>query len=419
MTKNTIRIMTAIQALMLSAYGIFAILLYRSMQTYDITSVSNSGSPVHICYMATVTMGLFLVIRGFVKGKGTEGYFRSYDFLTPVMVTGLCFLFSQANTVYTSTSGGSLSGFVGYLFKALLSGNDPVDAFVYGSLTIPKYIFVIVAGIAAAAFTLLRGSDADAFDSSLTIDKSKLAGLINRKTIIAIAVVAVLAVAVFFYNEYMSGNRYSLQDYLYDVQFSGTNGDGVVLVPGVNYNAMDSLGFENAYNLSDVMDTVSYSAEPCNGLSNGDKVTIKATYDEDMGKSRGIKLTDLEWTVEVQGLEDEYSSYSNDFGQNYLYTDPVDDDFIYEVDSSDESGYDVGSTYTVQDVLRVRENPDINARQLKRNELSDGDFENSVDYPDALLQKGSLVKCLEMSDNWMRIESGWICVNDGEEVLVK
>ena len=94
-------------------------------------------------------------------------------------------------------------------------------------------------------------------------------------------------------------------------------------------------------------------------------------------------------------------------------------DTSYSDSGSIDSYYSAGKTYTVQDVLRVRENPDINARQLKRIELSEGDYANSADYPDALLQKGSRVTCLEMSDNWMRIESGWICVNDGKEVLVK
>lgn len=94
-------------------------------------------------------------------------------------------------------------------------------------------------------------------------------------------------------------------------------------------------------------------------------------------------------------------------------------DISYADTSSASSGYIAGNYYTVQDVLRVRENPDINARQLKRSELASEDYANSADYPDALLQKGSRVKCLEMSDNWMRIASGWICVNDGKEVLVK
>ena len=156
MTKNTIKIMTTIQALMLSAYGFFAILLYRRMMSYDIYSVGNAGSPVHTCYLITMVLGLILIIRGILKDRKREGYFKSAEFLTPVAVTVLCKIFSQANTVYTSTSGGSLGGFLGYMFKAGLSGRDPIDAFVYGSMTVPKYLFVVVAGLIAASYTLLR-----------------------------------------------------------------------------------------------------------------------------------------------------------------------------------------------------------------------------------------------------------------------
>jgi len=241
----------------------------------------------------------------------------------------------------------------------------------------------------------------------------------KRNIVIVIAVATLLLGGILFYSEFMSGSRYSVQDYIYDIQFSGINGEGVVLIPRVNYRAMDSLGFEQAYNLSDVMDTVTYTADPCEGLSNGDKVTIKAYYDETMGRNRGIKLTNLTWTVEVQGLEDDSISYNNSSEQNSTYTNTSDMDTSYSDSGSIDSYYSAGKTYTVQDVLRVRENPDINARQLKRIELSEGDYANSADYPDALLQKGSRVTCLEMSDNWMRIESGWICVNDGKEVLVK
>lgn len=241
----------------------------------------------------------------------------------------------------------------------------------------------------------------------------------NKTLVIVIAAVVALVIGVIAYNNYASVNRYSVQDYIYDIQFSGENGEGVVLVPNVNYRAMNSLAFDQAYNLSDVMDTVTYTASPNEGLSNGDKVKMHAYYDETMGRNRGIKLTNLSWTVEVQGLGSTETGSMNTSDQHtaYLNTSNVD---ISHTDVSDEnSGYKVGSVYTVQDVLRVRENPDINARHIKREELVSEDYTNSVDYPDALLQKGTKVKCLEMSGNWMRISSGWICVNDGKEVLVK
>lgn len=182
---------------------------------------------------------------------------------------------------------------------------------------------------------------------------------------------------------------------------------------------MNSLALDQAYNLSDVMDTVTYTASPNEGLSNGDKVTLHAYYDETMGRNRGIKLTNLSWTVEVQGLGDTETGQVDTSNQNTTFENTSSVDINHADLSSDNSAYKVGSIYTVQDVLRVRENPDINARHIKRDELASEDYANSVDYPDALLQKGTLVECMEMSGNWMRIASGWICVNDGKEVLVK
>ena len=91
-------------------------------------------------------------------------------------------------------------------------------------------------------------------------------------------------------------------------------------------------------------------------------------------------------------------------------------------DESDDSYYKVGEVYTVQTNLRVREGPGKKYRILDRSELVGDDWAQSVDSKettDALLEKGSKVTCLEMSGKWMRIESGWICTEDGGEVLIK
>lgn len=84
--------------------------------------------------------------------------------------------------------------------------------------------------------------------------------------------------------------------------------------------------------------------------------------------------------------------------------------------------YQEGKVYYVQTNLRVREGPGKNYRILDRSELYPGDYAQSVDSTtttDALLEKGAAITCLEMQGNWMRIESGWVCVEDEGEVLVK
>lgn len=93
-----------------------------------------------------------------------------------------------------------------------------------------------------------------------------------------------------------------------------------------------------------------------------------------------------------------------------------------ESKSSNNSNYQVGETYTVQTNLRVREGPGKKYRILDRSELAPDDYAQSVDSTtttDALMEKGSRITCLEMSGNWMRISSGWVCVEDEGEVLVK
>ena len=81
-----------------------------------------------------------------------------------------------------------------------------------------------------------------------------------------------------------------------------------------------------------------------------------------------------------------------------------------------------GKVYYVQTNLRVREGPGKEYRILQRSELSPDDYAQSVDSTtttDALMEKGAAITCLEMQGNWMRIESGWVCVEDEGEVLVK
>ncbi len=97
--------------------------------------------------------------------------------------------------------------------------------------------------------------------------------------------------------------------------------------------------------------------------------------------------------------------------------DQTDDSQIVE-----DSRYRVGYSYTVQTNLRVRAGPGKEYRILERKELAPEDYAQSVNSKttkDALLEKGSVVTCQGMDGNWMRIESGWICVEDEGEILVK
>ncbi len=109
-------------------------------------------------------------------------------------------------------------------------------------------------------------------------------------------------------------------------------------------------------------------------------------------------------------FEDEY--YDESYEEEYPVEEAADEGY-------EDPYYIVDEVYYTQAVLKVREGPGKDYRQLTRDELAGEDYYNSEDYPDALLKKGSPVVCLEMSGDWMRIESGWICVRDGDETLVE
>lgn len=121
------------------------------------------------------------------------------------------------------------------------------------------------------------------------------------------------------------------------------------------------------------------------------------------------------------------SETDNDKGTVYSdETNTTEDQAITGDQTESDSQIDIGDAYFVpgriyytQDVLKVREGPGKNYRQLSRDELVDEDYDNSEDYPEACLKKGSPVTCLDMSDEWMHISSGWICTFDNGEDLVK
>lgn len=112
----------------------------------------------------------------------------------------------------------------------------------------------------------------------------------------------------------------------------------------------------------------------------------------------------------------------DDPGTGEVIDDEDDQDQPAASESEEDPYYHVGYQYTVQTNLRVRAGPGKEYRILERTELAPEDYAKSVDSKttkDALMEKGSVVTCQGMDGKWMRIESGWICVEDAGEVLVK
>lgn len=88
---------------------------------------------------------------------------------------------------------------------------------------------------------------------------------------------------------------------------------------------------------------------------------------------------------------------------------------------SSNRSYVVGRNYTinVSDGLRVRTGPGTNYRQKRRDELTPDGKRHAIRGPYACLQNGTVVTCLQISGNWMRIPSGWICCKMGNAVYVR
>ena len=65
--------------------------------------------------------------------------------------------------------------------------------------------------------------------------------------------------------------------------------------------------------------------------------------------------------------------------------------------------------YKLKAAMNVRSGPGTNYRILKRGELTASGKKNSVKANNAVLKKGTIVTCLEVKGDWMRIPSGWVC----------
>lgn len=108
--------------------------------------------------------------------------------------------------------------------------------------------------------------------------------------------------------------KLDLMDYV-EVSFTGYEGGGKAVL------SMDSVQLEKdmvgdtdgnitseelnkMLSMVDFEMSVKYTADPTEELSNGDKVTVTATYNEDLAKSYGLKITSVSKTYTVEGLEE-------------------------------------------------------------------------------------------------------------------
>jgi len=77
--------------------------------------------------------------------------------------------------------------------------------------------------------------------------------------------------------------------------------------------------------------------------------------------------------------------------------------------SSSKLAVKKGGTYKLKDNMNVRKGPGTSYAIKKRSELTADGKKNAVNCTNAVLKKGTVVTCLEVKGEWMRIPSGWIC----------
>ncbi len=83
--------------------------------------------------------------------------------------------------------------------------------------------------------------------------------------------------------------------------------------------------------------------------------------------------------------------------------------------------YQVGRNYTVvaNGGLRVRTGAGTNYPVKLVSQLTPSGRAHAVRGSRyALLMRGTVVTCMEVSGNWIRIPSGWICTGDGKGTYV-
>lgn len=83
------------------------------------------------------------------------------------------------------------------------------------------------------------------------------------------------------------------------------------------------------------------------------------------------------------------------------------------------SPYQIGQTYTLQSDMYVRQTP--NGSKIKYDSLTQDGKKNGKfdDDGNAILKKGTRVTCKAMSENWMKIPSGWVCAYNSTKTYIK
>lgn len=79
-----------------------------------------------------------------------------------------------------------------------------------------------------------------------------------------------------------------------------------------------------------------------------------------------------------------------------------------DIETEEKEQPDVKECILKED-MKVRKGPSTDSEWIKTSELAEDDKDKALEGDNAVLKKGSKVKCLEEDGYWIRTESGWIC----------
>ena len=134
----------------------------------------------------------------------------------------------------------------------------------------------------------------------------KMKALTRKQKIIAGSLIAAVIIAIGgcgIYNTFFNYDKIDLITDMTMPTFSGYDGEGTVDVypdiGGVDYDMTRA-------DVSEFINDVSYSIDKTENLSNGDEVTVTATYSEQTAKALKIKVTEDTMTITVEGLIERY-----------------------------------------------------------------------------------------------------------------
>lgn len=186
----------------------------------------------------------------------------------------------------------------------------------------------------------------------------------SKKGILIAVIIAVVLIGggvggYFFYQAHQSV-EIDLCDLMTEPEFEGDNGQGSIANSVIaDEDKIDDVAeqFKSEEKQSKVkgfLSTVAYTVSPADGLKNGDKIKIIATYNEELEKVLKLDLTGRETTITVKGLKQSHSSSSNNSTvsrhEDSASWESYAEDFIFPYSSDEYLNESDVSAYSKEDI---------------------------------------------------------------------